>query len=63
LQQITEAQRASGFNVAAFALSVVEKILQPLVGIAFVVVYLDTKLELPSDVEPITRVSEGDTVR
>ena len=62
LQQITEAQKASGFNIAAFALSVVEKILQPLVGIAFVVVYLDTKLELPSRVEPIARASEGDAV-
>jgi hypothetical protein len=63
LQQITEAQKASGFNIAAFALSVVEKVLQPLVGIAFVVVYLDTKLELPSHVEPIARASEGDAIR
>jgi len=63
LQQMTEAQKASGFNIAAFALSVVEKVLQPLVGIAFVVVYLDTKLELPSHVEPIARASEGDAVR
>jgi hypothetical protein len=63
LQQMTEAQKASGFNIAAFTLSVVEKILQPLVGIAFVVVYLDTKLELPSHVEPIARASEGDAVR
>ena len=63
LQQMTEAQKASGFNIAAFALSVVEKVLQPLVGIAFVVVYLDSKLELPSHVEPIARASEGDAVR
>jgi hypothetical protein len=63
LQQITEAQKASGFNIAAFALSVVEKVLQPLVGIAFVVLYLDTKFELPSHAEPIARASEGDAVR
>jgi GYF domain 2 len=63
LQQMTEAQKASGFNISAFALSVVEKILQPLVGIAFVVLYLDTKLELPSHVEPIVPADEGDTVR
>ena len=63
LQQMTEAQKASGFNIAAFALSVVEKVLQPLVGIAFVVLYLDSKLELPSDVEPIVRTGEGDAVR
>jgi hypothetical protein len=63
LQQITEAQKASGFNIASFALSVVEKILQPLVGIAFVILYLDTKLQLPSDAKEITRASEGDAVR
>ena len=63
LQQMTEAQKASGFNIAAFALSVVEKVLQPLVGIAFVVLYLDSKLEPPSDVEPIVRTGESDAVR
>ena len=63
LQQMTEAQKASGFNFSAFALGVVEKILQPLVGIAFVVLYLDSKLELPSHVAPIVRTREGDAVR
>jgi hypothetical protein len=63
LQQMTEAQKASGFNITAFALNVVEKVLQPLVGIAFVVLYLDSKLESPSDVEPIARASEGGAVR
>ena len=63
LQQMTEAQKASGFNIAAFALGVVEKILQPLVGIAFVVIFLESKLQLSSDVEPIVRTDEGDAVR
>ena len=63
LQQMTEAQQASGFNIPAFALGAVEKILQPLVGIAFVVLYLDSKLELPSHVEPILRTDEGDAFR
>jgi len=63
LQQMIEAQQASGFNISAFALGVIEKILQPLVGIAFVVLYLDSKLELPSHVEPIVRAGEGDAVR
>ena len=63
LQQLTEAQKASGFNVSAFALGVVEKILQPLVGIAFVVLFLDSRLELPSHVKPVVRAGEGDTVR
>lgn len=63
LQQMTEAQQASGFNIPAFALNVAQKILQPLVGIAFVVLYLDNKLELPSHVKPIVRAGEGDAVR
>ena len=63
LQQMTEAQKASGFNLFAFALGVLEKILQPLVGIAFVVLYLDSKLELPSHTEPIVRPGEGGAVR
>ena len=63
LQQMTEAQKASGFNIAAFALGAVEKILQPLVGIAFVVIFLESKLQLSSDVEPIVRTDEGDAVR
>jgi GYF domain 2 len=63
LQQVTEAQKASGFNISALALSVVEKVLQPLVGIAFVVLYLDSRPEPPSHVEPIVRAGEGDAVR
>jgi hypothetical protein len=63
LQQMTEAQKASGFSIPAFALGAVEKILQPLVGIAFVILYLDSKLELPSHVEPSVRTGEGDAVR
>jgi hypothetical protein len=60
---MTEVQQASGFNPAAFALGVVEKILQPLVGIAFVVLYLDSKYELPSHAKPVVRAGEGDAVR
>jgi hypothetical protein len=63
LQQMTEAQQASGFSISAFALGAVEKILQPLVGIAFVVIYLESKLQLSSDVESIVRTDEGDAVR
>ena len=63
LQQMTEAQKASGFNISGFALGVVEKILQPLVGIAFVILYLDSKSELPSRAEPVVRPGEGDAVR
>jgi hypothetical protein len=63
LQQMAEAQQASGFDISAFILSLIQKILQPLLGIAFVVLYLDSKLELPSHVEPIVNTGEGDAVR
>ena len=63
LQQMIEAQQARGFEIPALALSVLAKILRPLLGIAFVVLYLDSKLESPSDVEPIVRASKGDAVR
>ena len=43
LKQLTEAQQAQGFNVSGFALNLLQKILQPLLGIAFVVLYLDSK--------------------
>jgi hypothetical protein len=46
LQQLTEAQQARGFNISAFVPSVLQKILQPLVGIGFVVLYLDSKIRI-----------------
>jgi hypothetical protein len=45
VQKLTEAQHARGFDIAGFALSVFQKILQPLVGIAFVVLYIDSRRE------------------
>jgi hypothetical protein len=63
LRQMTEAQQASGFNLSAFVLGVVEKVLQPLVGIAFVVLYLDSRIPVPSHMEKIVSAGEGDTVR
>jgi hypothetical protein len=46
LQQLTEAQQARGFDISAFVLNILQKVLQPLVGIAFVVLYLDTKTRI-----------------
>jgi hypothetical protein len=63
LQRMTEAQQGTGFDVAAFALGIVQKILQPLLGIAFVVVYLDSKVGGPSHMEPIVSAGEGETGR
>jgi hypothetical protein len=44
LQQLTEAQQAHGFDIYSFALGILQKILQPLLGITFVVLYLDSKI-------------------
>ena len=44
LQQLTEGQQARGFDISAFALNLLQRILQPLLGIAFVVLYLDCKI-------------------
>ena len=45
LQKLTEAQHARGFDVLGFALGLLQKILQPLVGIAFVVLYINSRRE------------------
>jgi hypothetical protein len=44
LQQLTEAQQSRGFEISAFALNLLQRILQPLLGIGFVVLYLDRKI-------------------
>jgi len=44
LQQLTEAQKAHGFDIYSFVLGILQKILQPLLGVAFVVLYLDSKI-------------------
>ncbi len=44
LQQLTEAQQAHGFDIYSFALGILQRILQPLLGIGFVVLYLDSKI-------------------
>jgi hypothetical protein len=43
LQKITESQRTNGFNLISFSLNVLQRILQPLIGIAFVVLYFDSR--------------------
>ena len=45
LQKLTEVQQARGFDVLGFALGLLQKILQPLVGIAFVVLYVHSRRE------------------
>jgi energy-coupling factor transporter transmembrane protein EcfT len=45
LQKLTEAQQVHGFDAFTFALGILQKILQPLIGIAFVLLYLDSRKE------------------
>ena len=45
LQKLTEAQQGHGFDALTFALGILQKILQPLIGIAFVLLYLDSRKE------------------
>jgi hypothetical protein len=49
LQKLTESQRTHGFDIFSFSLNVLQRILWPLVGIAFVVLYLDSKSGLRGD--------------
>lgn len=63
LQKLTEAQQARGLDLLAFTLGILEKVLQPLLGIAFVVLYLDSTTQLPSHVKPVIGAAERDTVR
>jgi hypothetical protein len=76
LQELAKAQQAHGFDIFAFGLSLLRKILvgelslapqpgilQPLLGIAFVVLYLDRTSQLPSHMKPVIGAAERDTVR
>jgi hypothetical protein len=43
LQKLAAAQQSHGFDLAAVGLSLMQRIFQPLLGIAFVVLYFDSK--------------------
>ena len=43
LEKLTATQQAHGFDLSSFALNLLQRILQPLLGIAFVLLYLDSK--------------------
>jgi hypothetical protein len=45
LQKLSEAQQARDFDVLSFVLGLLQKILQPLVGIAFVVLFIESRRE------------------
>jgi hypothetical protein len=43
LQRLSATQQATGFDAASFALNLLQRILQPLLGIAFVLLYFDSR--------------------
>jgi hypothetical protein len=43
LQKLTAAEQARGFNIFGFALGLLQRFLQPLLGIAFVLLYFDSR--------------------
>jgi hypothetical protein len=43
VQKLTETQQTQGFDLSSFVLNLLQRILQPLLGIAFVLLYLDSK--------------------
>jgi hypothetical protein len=49
LEKLTAAQQAHGFDIFSFSLGLLQKILQPLLGIAFVLLYLDSKTHNAKD--------------
>jgi len=49
LQKLSLTQQARGFDLSAFALGLLQKILQPLLGIAFVVLYFDARASSPAE--------------
>jgi len=55
LQKLTESQRTHGFDIFSFSLNVLQRILWPLLGIAFVVLYLDSKSGLRGDTDSSSR--------
>jgi len=55
LQKLTESQRTHGFDIFSFSSNVLQRILWPLLGIAFVVLYLDSKSGLRGDTDSSSR--------
>jgi hypothetical protein len=50
LQRLSATQQAYGFDAAGFALNLLRKILQPLLGIAFVLLYFDSSSRGGTDI-------------
>jgi hypothetical protein len=55
LQQLTATQQAHSFDIYHFALNLLQRILQPLLGIAFVVLYFDSKSDRHGDADSAHR--------
>jgi hypothetical protein len=51
LQKLTAAEQTHGFNIFGFALGLLQRLLQPLLGIAFVLLYFDSKSRGDGDID------------
>ena len=49
LQSLTTNYKPQGFNIASFLLGLVQTLLRPLLGIAFVLLYFDSKADFPGE--------------
>jgi hypothetical protein len=60
LQKLTAAEQARGFNIFGFGLGLLQRFLQPLLGIAFVLLYFDSKSGDSSDTDSSRARSTSD---
>jgi hypothetical protein len=60
LQKLTATEQAHGFNILGFALGILQRILQPLVGIAFVLLYFESKSRGDGDTDSFRARSTSD---
>jgi hypothetical protein len=57
LQALTTTSRSQAFNLAAFLLGIIQALLRPLLGIAFVLLFLDSKSDRGGDTDSITMIN------
>jgi uncharacterized protein DUF4339 len=60
LQKLAATQQARGFDIFSLALNLLQRILQPLLGIAFVLLYFDSKSRSDGDIDSFHARSTSD---
>jgi len=49
IQALTASSKSQAFNLASFLLGIIQTLLRPLLGIAFVILYLDSKADVAEE--------------